>query len=236
MSLGIVTALGAEAKTLTPSTGEVGEIVPLAPDVLLIQAGVGPQQTHRAGEKLLAAGASALLSWGCAGALDTKLKAGDLLLPGKVKSAESDRAIPIHLAWREQLWRHLSPLTRVHSAMLVSIPHPVLTPAAKRALAIRTGASAVDMESAALGGVAAAAKAPFIVIRAVADGAQVTVPAWLLACIDAAGTPRMYQLLSGLVRHPWDLAALLRLALGLQAAMATLRSVARRTDAVVPGY
>lgn len=231
MSLGIVTALDAETKTLTErGAGHTSRVIPLAPQVLLIQGGVGPQRARQAGVRLLAEGAQALLSWGCAGALDATLKAGDLLLPVAVKSAESNLLVETSAYWREYLWRQLSPLAQLHSGMLLSSPNPVLTPIHKRSLAVRSGAVAVDMESAAIGSLAQEAKVPFMVIRAIADCARMNVPSWLVASLDAGGAPRLGQLLHGLLRHPRDGPALIRLGLGLHAAQMTLITVAQHME------
>jgi len=96
----------------------------------------------------------------------------------------------------------------------------------KRMLFDRTGALAVDMESAAVAQVARGAQIPFAIVRAIVDPQTTPIPAAALASIDELGRPRIASLLSALAREPRDLLALVRLSACFRAALASLKRAA----------
>ena len=73
------------------------------------------------------------------------------------------------------------------------------TPGAKAGLRARTGAGAVDMESAAILRRAAAAGIPALVVRAVSDTADEAVPAALGRLVTPDGRARAAQAVAALV-------------------------------------
>jgi nucleoside phosphorylase len=85
--VGIVTALAAEARAFPIAERPRGTMRRLADGSLLIVGGIGPAAAAVAARSVLAAGATALASWGFAGGLDPALRAGTILLPGEVISA-----------------------------------------------------------------------------------------------------------------------------------------------------
>jgi adenosylhomocysteine nucleosidase len=85
----------------------------------------------------------------------------------------------------------------VTSPRIVTVDHLVANPTEKRQLAERTGAYAVDMESAAVEQVCAARGVPFLAVRAVSDTA------------DTALSPELVRLLSGGRVSPWRAAVAL---------------------------
>ena len=70
------------------------------------------------------------------------------------------------------------------------------------------------------------ARVPFIVVRAIADPAERTVPAWVMQAVTADGRTLIAPVLSHLARHPGELPALIHLARDARAAMRSLRRVA----------
>ncbi|MDR1191868.1 MAG: hypothetical protein LBK60_09465 [Verrucomicrobiales bacterium] len=114
--------------------------------------------------------------------------------------------------------------TMLHSADAV-----IDTPEKKHALAQRTGCRLVDMETAAVARVAAAAGVEFRAIRAVSDEAGETVPVAILAhgYDQAKGVTTPLRLTLYLMTHPWRLRALLKF-------LAPLPAVRHRlTDVIV---
>ena len=107
----------------------------------------------------------------------------------------------------------------------------VATGDAKRALAARTGAVAVDMESHGVAEVAARAGLPFLIVRAVADRSDQAVPRAALGAIDAQGDIRHLALIGRLLARPWEIGALIALGRSSGRGLATLRRVA----ALAPG-
>jgi adenosylhomocysteine nucleosidase len=78
MCLGVVAAFDRETRMLTQAAGVAPESRGQA---LVAYAGMGANHARVAGERLLNSGATALLSWGVAAALDHGLAPGNLLLP-----------------------------------------------------------------------------------------------------------------------------------------------------------
>jgi len=82
--LGIVAALQTEARSLGSLPLTASGLVQLSPSTLLYIAGMGAKQAQVGAEVLIRENASALLSWGSAGALHSKLSPGNLILPKMV--------------------------------------------------------------------------------------------------------------------------------------------------------
>ncbi len=219
--MGVVAALPAEARCVGTD-----------PRVLARVAGIGHEAARATSDSLLAAGARALVSWGCAGGLDRSLTAGTLLLADLVvpvaRRGEPASDLRPTQVWADSLALRLEGKMRVVRGA-IACPHQVLgTRTAKRALAAaHPEALAADMESAAVGRAAAAAGAPWIVVRAIADTADVHVPSSFGLAIDRNGRLRLLRFAAALVRHPLDLAAIPALARGFQLALRTLREVTR---------
>jgi adenosylhomocysteine nucleosidase len=106
---------------------------------------------------------------------------------------------------------------------LVTAGWIVETPGAKAALRRKTGAMAVDMESAVIIAMATRRGVPAVVVRAVSDTAEESVPSELAGLVDDAGRTRGLRAAALALRRP----ALIPNALALQRATAgALRSVA----------
>jgi len=204
----------AEARTLTRRLIPFGGEVCLREGVFLYLGGVGPTRSRLAAEALLGRGADALLSWGSAGGLVSNLPPGSLVLPKTVIAADQT-AYPVDMKW--------------HADPMAESPAVLARPAEKKALFRRSGAIAVDMESAAVAAVAQKAKIPFMIIRAIADTVDRTVPQSILAAVDGFGRLRFFELLKGIVKRPTELLALVQLARDFRAACASLAAVARLT-------
>jgi adenosylhomocysteine nucleosidase len=175
---------------------------------------------------LVAQGAAALVSWGLAGGLAAQLRPGDLLLPERVCSAEAG-PLPVDPIWRERLRARLAaggleptPGTLAGSERIVAAV------AEKRALFQSTGAHAVDMESHGVAVVAAAARIPLLVVRALADPHDRVIPQVAREALRPDGRVRVRATLGGLIRQPGELRALLRLGLDSARGLATLRRAA----------
>jgi len=182
-------------------------------------------------ESLVAGGARRLVSFGLAGGLAPALPPGTLVLATGV--ADPDGICwPVAAAWRNRMAARLrgtgvgtGPVVRdrdIVEGLIAGADQPIATVAEKAALQSGTGALAVDMESHAVGQVAAVAGLPFLVVRAIADPAGRALPAVALAGLGPDGRQRPLAVLAGLLRRPRNFAALLRLAADSRAAHATL--------------
>lgn len=95
----------------------------------------------------------------------------------------------------------------------------VSSPAAKAELARRSGASIVDMESAAFARAATARGLPFAIVRGVSDGADDALPDGVERLVDRDGQTRIGEAIRLIARHPTSLGALVTLGRRTQRAM-----------------
>jgi adenosylhomocysteine nucleosidase len=162
-------------------------------DLFLVATGIGVAQARESARRALRTlGRPRLvISTGVAGALAPDLKAGDIVIANRLLLEESPDSACAEVA-------RLSPgieqaLSDTLSRMaLTVVSGPLLTAgwllagaAAKRAAFGRSGAIAVDMESAALAAEVAGAGIPFVCVRAVMDEADDEIPGAQLP--DATG-------------------------------------------------
>ncbi|NOQ47329.1 MAG: hypothetical protein GQ559_11795 [Desulfobulbaceae bacterium] len=108
---------------------------------------------------------------------------------------------------------------------LLCTPQPLDSPEKKAAAYLKTGALAVDMESAGAAEAARQAALPFFCIRVVCDPAGRRVEKKLLAGVDNRGNSRPMQLINPLIRRPWLLAHLFIMARDFYRALAGMRRV-----------
>jgi hopanoid-associated phosphorylase len=212
--LGIVTGLRTEAQCLAALAPAERPAVRCA--------GADAGRAHEAAQALLTDGCDALLSFGIAGGLDPKLQPGDTIVADAVVVPAGQR-ITTAEAWRNALWATLNDLPTARIATVVGSDGPVSTVAEKRAIQHASGASIVDMESHAVAEVAGDADLPFLALRVVADTSADVVPGWLPNCIGDQGEIRPIALTAGIIAHPRDIHALVRLAKNSSAALAGLR-------------
>ena len=188
---GVVTGLEAEAR-IAQTLG-----VPVA------VGGGQAEGAAAASERLAAEGVSALISFGLAGGLDPALSAGTVLVPTAVlldgERWEADGAL-------------MDRLGGATPGALYGGGEVVASAAAKAALFARTGAVAVDLESAAVARAARRHGLPFAVLRAVCDGAGRDLPRAALMALDGAGRIGGLRVAGAAASRPWELAGLVRLA------------------------
>ncbi len=224
-SLGVEVALKAEARCLVRGQ-ETGDFICLPEGMVIGLSGIGPERACQTARALLEKGATALLSWGCAGGIHPKVSPGDLVLPETVIAA--DRSVfYTDVDWHRCLYTCLNGHLDIYTDPLLEC-HSVLTgPGEKSELSQRYGAIAVDMESAAVARVAHQAGVPFMAIRAIADSSDSSIPLSGLVAVDGHGHVCLPRLLKGILFHPADLFSLIRLGMYFQRARASLKKVAR---------
>lgn len=181
--------------------------------------GMGPVRAAAWVERFLADGCRAdlVLSVGLCGGLRAGLAVGDLLVPAAVLGQDGRQWLCAEL---------LGPAT----GLLVTTDRTVAGPAEKRALGLRTGADAVDMEAAAVAEVCHAAGVPFAAVKAVSDPVDTALPPEL-AHVCPGGVVRLGRLLVAGVRRPGLVGELWRLG---QASAAAMRRLAQHIDAWLP--
>ena len=221
--LGIIVSLPHELKSLTNKKIKAGTAYPVRTDLLVSLSGIGAERAYGAAQTLLAHGATALLGWGCAAALDEELTAGSLILPKTIISAKGEN-FPVTVEWHQRLHQSLAGRGVVHTDPLVETDAVLKTSAEKRALRERTGAAATDMESAAQARLAAESGLPFLALRAIVDTVSTAIPAKLLEAVHPTGSIDPLRLLTGAVLRPADWIKIARLGLQFHAAHKALRN------------
>lgn len=225
--IGIVSALPAEARALGPSAPHGAELRRLDEGALLAVSGMGRAAAAAAARRLVLAGARALVSFGMAGGLDPTLICGTVLLPEEVAAADDatgSDVLPTSGDWRQRLRAAMPGACLVCGGRLLTSRQPIARPAAKADAWRQTGATAVDMESAAISQVAAQAGIPFIALRVIVDTAADELPAAVIAA-SAGGGLRVGRLIGGLLRAPADVAPLIRLSARYRIATRVLAAV-----------
>lgn len=225
MQLGIVAALPAEARCLLGRNLQPGARAALGKAGWVQLSGMGHDNARRAAESLLASGATVLISWGVAAGLAPQLQSGDLLLPKAVVSADG-QLLFVDASWHAQVYTAVSKLFATNTENLAETLITLTTPSEKTALLQRSGAVAADMESAAVGAVAQQAEVPFLVVRAVLDDYSASLPSAAIAAMDMSGKFHALRWLKAIIQRPAQIADMLPLALGLNAATKTLTRAA----------
>jgi hopanoid-associated phosphorylase len=163
------------------------------------------------------AGASAIISFGVAGGLAPGLAPGTRLV---ARSIIVDGGAPVRA---DPVWsRALAAALGAPLVDLAGVDAPVAGSAAKRALYLRTGAQAVDMESHIAGRVAAARNIPFAALRVIADPAEGQLPHAALVAMRPDGAIAFGALIRSLLRDPRQIPGLVRTARDARAAFAEL--------------
>ena len=194
---GVVTGLAKESHCLL-------EGLPFETRYQVLCAGARPAAARDAARFLLKDGCRALVSFGVAGGLAAGLNAGTLVLADSVISG--GKTYPTDPNWHRRIAGALTVSgALVEMGPLAGLDEPVLCPDDKARLAVRTGAVAVDMESAAVAAVAAEAGVPFLVVRAVADPWNRAVPTWLPGTIGPDGRPLIGRVMAGILANPADI-------------------------------
>jgi adenosylhomocysteine nucleosidase len=228
---GIVVALPEELTTLTSKKLDKGGCFFITDKLLVVYSGAGPVNAESAAELLVANGATRLISWGCAAALSESLKPGDLLLADKlIDSGNIEMATNID--WHSHTKNSLAAFLVVHTGRLAESKNIVSFSKDKKQLHLKTGAAALDMESIAIAKVARQHSLPFLAIRVIADPVNMNLPLAINYSLNDQGKVVLRKLLSFLVLHPAELPGLIKLGLHFNAAMKTLKSIAKHLDTV----
>ena len=212
--VGIVAALASEARALAPEQRALaagGEVLELEDDALLSVSGMGWDAAHAGAERLARCGATALASFGTAGALDPALECGAVLVPREVRVLDGP-ALPTHARWREALLAAVPRDCQVSDGALLTSRVPLGSRLDKAIAWRETGCVAVDMESAAVAQLAVAAAVPFLVLRVIVDTAADDLPEAVLAASGAGGGVAIGRLVLGLAFAPLSIPAVRSLA------------------------
>jgi adenosylhomocysteine nucleosidase len=180
-----------------------------------VRAGVGSTRAAEAARHLIRRfSPQALASFGFAGGLTTDLDRGALVIGTAVMSEDSSRKLAT--ANRDLVQQFLAAAAAealpVRQGILVTTRHLVADPASKTELSLRSGACAVDMETAGIVEVADEVGLPWVAVRAIVDRAEESLPVACLAMLREDGSIAPRRVIPMLYRSPALLWHLLRLA------------------------
>ncbi len=185
-----------------------------------IQVGGGtPEGATGAAERLVAGGATGLISFGLAGGLDAAMRPGMVIVPHTVFSDGQSFAVDPALA---------SVFGGVTDHIILSGSSVAATAIEKRALWAATGAQAIDLESGGVARTASQSAIPFAVVRAICDPAERDLPPAALLAVDSKGYIGLGRVLWSVLRNPAQVPGLLALARDATLARRALLQLVRR--------
>ncbi|MFA4994892.1 MAG: hypothetical protein WC521_06275 [Bdellovibrionales bacterium] len=179
-----------------------------------------PNKAREMAQELVAMGATRLMSFGIAGSLDSTVNLGDIFIGTRVVSATGQW--PCDEVWGRELANKIPHAKRgsVYGSDIL-----VPTVKEKEQLYQNTGCAVVDMESQCAAEVAAEAKIPLMVVRAVCDDSVMNVPPFVMASIKADGSVSVFQALGHLAMHPFQTEDLFKVMHGTNKALSSLRGI-----------
>jgi adenosylhomocysteine nucleosidase len=191
------------------------------PGVVTLASGGDPKRL-RAGLQARNDHPSLVLSFGLAGGLDPALQPGDVVVGSGVRCGPETWQIEGKAAERlaDRLRGGGVP---ARLAEIAGSDLPLTDAAAKAELHEATDAVAVDMESHIAAAYAAEHGLPFLVLRAVCDPAERSLPPLVASALRPDGGTDVPAILRSLARRPSQLPQLVQLARDANAAFAALR-------------
>ena len=180
-----------------------------------------PQSARTLVRGLVKQGATRLMSFGVAGALDPALPVGSLIVGRQVIAKNG--SWECDAGWHRELLQKLSFRT---AGDVWGSETLVPTAAEKITLHSTTGCAIVDMESQCAAEVAAEAKLPLAVVRVVCDAAEHNVPPLVMSAINPDGSTNYRNVLTGLVKAPWEILDLIKVGHSMWKALGVLGQAA----------
>lgn len=224
-TLGIITALPQEARTLTSGRLSCKQIMRLKDRIYLFIGGMGSENSHQAATTLIKHGATFLISWGTAGALNPILQAGDLIIPTQIKTNKPNTLFTVDITHQAQLITQLPSSLSISQQAVLHSNSMVAAVTDKQQLYQQHQAAAIDMESYAIATAAHNANLAFLAIRAIIDPADMCLPHAATRAYDLSGKLRPFSLINQLIQYPREWPLLAHLAKNLKKAQATLIQV-----------
>jgi hopanoid-associated phosphorylase len=163
-----------------------------------------------------------VVSFGVAGGLDPSLRSGDIVVATEVMAGDKSWLAGLSLT-EQQIASIALGRRRVVRGGLAGVEEVVVGQACKAALRSVTGAAAVDMESHIAAAYAAENDLPFAALRVISDPASRALPALARAAIKPNGDIDLRKVLTGIVRNPRSLRALVSTGIDFNRALRSLR-------------
>ena len=179
-------------------------------------SGVGMANAAKSAESLLSEKAAALIVCGFGGGLALGL-AGDIMVADRVITGQNELlcadsallAAAKSIAFNPSVFEWLDP--DIHVGTLFTHDRVLVTSQEKRELAARTGAIAVDMETAGAVRVAEEHGIPWLAVRAITDTAKDDLPLDFNALANPDGSINRSRVVLATLANPRKIPALMRL-------------------------
>ncbi len=218
--LGIVTATAKEAQIFKRAVSKQTNYV-------LQVSGIGAENALAASNGLIRQRVTHLLSFGFAGALDPAIPGGTVIIPNTI-CTEDKKHYNVSPVWFEAITSTLNDSVYFNTSPLLQTSYIVMNPDEKSRLFAATNAGSVDMESGAVATAGYQARTPTLVIRAISDEANDTLPHLVRLMVQPDCNWRKLGL--DLVKHPNDLRHLPKLLRNYRRALKSLTSVVQCTS------
>ena len=179
-------AMPAEAKCFQLTEIPNQKLLKIEKNIYLYISGIGYDSSAAAAKILIKKGVDGLISWGIAGGINNSVQTGDIIIP---ETIQNNKEIYYTTSkWRRNITSHFhtTPYT-VLSGKIICIEEILGSSAEKIELYNKTGAQAVDMESAAIAKIANEKKIEFISMRVILDDLNLNLPTLLTENIDGFG-------------------------------------------------
>ena len=216
--LGLITGMKSEAALLYAAAQDGSD--PVCP--MIAVTGGEPLRAETAAREFATAGAAGLISFGIAGGLDPALEPGDLILAEGVRLPDED-VISTQASWRTAF---AAAAAGTADGMIYGSDLAVSRTDDKARLFTDYGVRAVDMESHGVARAAREAGLPFLIVRAIADPADRTIPPAALAGLGPDGEQRPFAVMQAILRNPAQVPALIQLARDAKTALRRLAAAA----------
>lgn len=224
MKLGILVPLPQELVSLTRRKLSPGQCVSVGENLTVCLTGVGKTPTKAGFRRLMGYPVDLVISWGTAAGLAPEVSAGDIILPGEVKSPAGK--FKTHLPFNRLIKQELSEKIKIIEAPLVETQKVLQTTADKLSLYQTSGGVAADMESSMVGQLAKEYDLPFSVIRAVSDPVNTQLPEIILGSFNE-GSFDVWRFLSKALIAPAQWKTIYELSGGFRKARTSLRTISK---------
>ncbi len=223
--LTILTALAAEADVLLrqnrkdnlPYTSGVPENTVNDINITVAQCGVGWENLFRGAAEYVKE-AAVVGNIGISGGLSPRLRPGTILLVDQVIIFQENSVLTQKRYFPDKdILRFLEATFKnnriaYERGLLFCSEYPLITVEEKQATFSKTAALAVDMESAGAAEAARRAEVPFFCIKVICDSATTALAPEILDAVDEKGNSRPARLLFSLMKKPWLIGQVWRMA------------------------
>lgn len=210
--LGLVTALESETKALCGNGKATREGLFLRREhrtrngrIVCLQCGPGPERSLAAARDLAQEGAGVLLCAGVASGLAPEARSGELVCTTQILLAHKGEPLPVPLdcdPLGPEAAKRFPASEGGRPRTLLSTTTPLLAPEEKQSWRERTGAYAVDMESAGVALAAGEAGLPFLAAQAICDTVSRPLSRRMLDVCEGASGASAFGLLRTMLRSP----------------------------------